>query len=709
MELDSDDKMCGDNVSFSMMVDKEPSSVNYNSIQARTLNQWVEDETVSECIKCKRIFGLWYRKHHCRKCGYIYCSYCTEYRISIPKYVKVPKPLISEEVHDGKEKRVCEMCYKKLNKLYEFESTLKMLESAEVDLNQMRQISQKSRIHKQYVNYYLSRFREIQYLLPNHVYTNFERHVLWVNRHLLVGHCLWITHLIKSIDYEKEHDKIPEVLQLLEKHKNVEERDSDGCWNLMCTRLCQNKMSNQCTLMLLDRKILCPEIHKYALEYLEKISIPELLCYIQYLIENGTQSPYQIIVNWLIAKSSENIEIAHKVFWAIQCGLDTKSSVISTKYNGMLMCWKQKVPMEIQTKIYKNYNFVQAIRKNYNSTELENINKALKVFKSVPLPTNPKICNLKVLSDKIKIKNSATRPILIPMQHNNGYFDKNILYKDEDIRKDQIIMDIIRLMDIILKNEGINLDIITYDILATSSTDGLIEIVPNSKTLYDIRFKEKQSLLHYILMNNRNSNVDTLLNRFMKSCAAYCVITFLLGVGDRHLENIMITDTGTFFHIDYGYILSMDPKFISTSDIRISEDMIGVMGGVNSSLYKEFKELCEQIFNALRRHVNIFTCLLNLLSYSQPHIQPHFTQQQILSEIEKRFVPGETHQQAKIQIHNRIDNSTSTTYKYRLIDFLHRQMDIQDGMLGNINITINSGKNLFQSFMDLIQSLQPQQ
>lgn len=73
---------------------------------------------------------------------------------------------------------------------------------------------------------------------------------------------------------------------------------------------------------------------------------------------------------------------------------------------------------------------------------------------------------------------------------------------------------------------------------------------------------------------------------YIKSTAGYCVVTYLLGVGDWHLENLLIDRSGHMFHCDFGFMFGKNPKGKDTlsADIKICKEMITCMG----DRYEEF-------------------------------------------------------------------------------------------------------------------------
>ncbi|CAO1614422.1 unnamed protein product [Parajaminaea phylloscopi] len=82
--------------------------------EATLLPTWERDEDVRDCRGCGRKFTFFTRKHHCRRCGRIYCAECSSHRdhLSAEELIidpGVPEMFITETT--GGPSRICGACH----------------------------------------------------------------------------------------------------------------------------------------------------------------------------------------------------------------------------------------------------------------------------------------------------------------------------------------------------------------------------------------------------------------------------------------------------------------------------------------------------------------------------------------------------------------------------------------------------------------------
>lgn len=717
-----------DAVSFSMMIDT-PQNAHValdEGVAARSPSQWVDDDSSDTCFRCKTALGytlLGSNRSHCRCCGRLFCSRCCSQFAVIPPFISVPKPSRKHAREDlTKPVRLCRPCYERIENLQALATQQVPVDKVDLDvfaLQRRAATENGDSFARQFANFKLSSFREIQYALPDHQFSEEQRAMLWANRRHFVGHNKWMVQLLRSIDYTTAStevlDEVNALLASMTDHQQA--KPPVACWDLMCTRTCSAELDIECAIQLLNQRVRCNRIRERALAVLDRCAEDEMRCFVPYLVRHSLYSP--IMYKWLIDKCTRSPLIASEVYWEFQTYLmhdprdynDLLNRPTSASFDVIheaLTDWKRAVPEGVRAKVQSTQILVNAIRRSYWPaqgrrtpdmgeqvwSELAKFEHGLGFCMPAALESELQLHDAHALA-------SATCPVVIGFRRREGgrlaaicdevditYRDPllaghgadgppdlSYLWKPEDVRKDQIILSVVRMVGIVVeREEGIQLPLVTYNVRPTSAGDGFIEMVPGCATLQHIVRERRMDLLTWMIDQNENSTepAGVLRDRFVKSCAAYSVITYLLGIGDRHLENIMLRTDGAFFHIDYGFVLGQDPKPLKKPPIRITEEMLTVLGGMQSDTYQRFKQLCSIIYNCVRRHINLFVCMLRMFIEANPPIGGRpFDEALLMDEVRRRFVPGETHAEAEIQLCTHLDRGSGYSRAYALIDYFH--------------------------------------
>eukprot|EP01126_Amoeba_proteus_P003295 TRINITY_DN11093_c0_g2_i6.p1 TRINITY_DN11093_c0_g2~~TRINITY_DN11093_c0_g2_i6.p1 ORF type:complete len:556 (-),score=157.67 TRINITY_DN11093_c0_g2_i6:119-1786(-) len=133
-----------------------------------------------------------------------------------------------------------------------------------------------------------------------------------------------------------------------------------------------------------------------------------------------------------------------------------------------------------------------------------------------------------------------------------------------------------------------------YKIIPTGVGSGVVEFVPGCVPSGKYRWKKLNTL----------SDEEKII--LMSSMAGSFVACWILGIRDRHQDNMMIKDDMLFFHIDFGFILNDAPGF----DAPIFSIPNGMRRYLSQTEWKFFVRLCGDAFACLHEYCGIIinTC-----------------------------------------------------------------------------------------------------
>lgn len=225
------------------------------------------------------------------------------------------------------------------------------------------------------------------------------------------------------------------------------------------------------------------------------------------------------------------------------------------------------------------------------------------------LPTNLRTPVTGVIPESTYVFKSAAKPVKLAFRSLYDYEKDTqaVIIKSGELgESDWMVSAVIKLMEEIWGRDGGDFAIRRYSVFPVKQYNAVwLEFVP-SRTFQSIVDED-------VNLYDDFKRDDAKMKRFVKSCAAYSVITYVLGIGDRHLDNLMLTDDGTFFHIDFDikFMFGRDPKPMPPP-LKISWEMVEGMGGLESEAYREFKCYTLKALMGLRTHAGLLLDFLSL-------------------------------------------------------------------------------------------------
>ena len=450
-----------------------------------------------------------------------------------------------------------------------------------------------------------------------------EKNILWRNRYGIAKMNSLIPKLFLSSDYNnpnanKEFQKIIKLITDLTLVQAIE---------------------------LLSGKYINEIVRNFAVSILKKASISDIKIYLLQLVQalkyekNIDNALARFLLETAIAHP---ITIGHEFFWHLRAEMYNQE--VQKKFGLYLEVFVNKIGLPLY-KIFKDEDlmlkalitYAEKVKKNQPKEErdkifkqdLASLNELYKQKKKeISLPLNFKLRVKSLIVDKCRIMNSKKKPLWLTFENADPLGDPIVcmLKCGDDLRMDMVTLQLFQAMQTIWFESGLKVKMSLYKVLCTGYMQGMLEMVTNSDTLANIHVQEggaiKQlfsiaSVLNWIEKNCKSVSPAEAKENFLISNVAYCLATFVLGVGDRHNDNIMMKKNGELFHIDFGHFLGHFKYKMGIKRERapfvFTRQFQYVLGGDDSPLFKSFKEKLNKGYSILRKNKDVLVTLLRML------------------------------------------------------------------------------------------------
>ncbi|XP_030008526.1 phosphatidylinositol 4,5-bisphosphate 3-kinase catalytic subunit beta isoform [Sphaeramia orbicularis] len=455
------------------------------------------------------------------------------------------------------------------------------------------------------------------------------------------------------------------------------------------------KLSPRDALELLDFNYPDQYVREYAVGCLSDMSDEELSQYLLQLVQVLRYEPYYdcALTHFLLQRAQGNRKIGHFLFWHLRSEIHMPA--VSVQFALILEAYcRGSIPhIEVLKKQVEALSKLKSVNELIKLGTIKNARSKTKeamltkeammtclrqsgyseTLSDLHSPLNPNILLSGINVEKCRYMDSKMKPLWIV--YNNkllGGDTRGIIFKNgDDLRQDMLTLQILRLMDLLWKEANLDLRIVPYGCLATGDRAGLIEVVSSADTIANIQLTSsnvaaaaafnKDALLNWLKERNSGDALERAIEEFTLSCAGYCVATYVLGIGDRHSDNIMVRSTGQLFHIDFGHILG---NFKSKFGIKrervpfiLTHDFIHVIQQGKTGYtekFGSFRQYCEEAYLILRKNGTLFITLFALMLTAG---LPELTSVKDIQYLKDSLALGKTDDEALKQFRQKFDEA----------------------------------------------------
>ncbi|XP_071564109.1 phosphatidylinositol 4-phosphate 3-kinase C2 domain-containing subunit beta isoform X3 [Temnothorax nylanderi] len=447
------------------------------------------------------------------------------------------------------------------------------------------------------------------------------------------------------------------------------------------------------------------KVREMAVDWIRELSNDELVDYLPQLLQAMKHETYEAspLTRFLLERALLSPRVAHYIYWLLNQALPGQSpqnsgeiaaeddkAISCARYQRRLQLMLRALLAVIGDALRKSFLTQQLLVKNLHEvaenikitkeslrmdtlkTGLQNIHCQLMEDDGTCLPLSPSKLVFGINVQTCAYFPSFTLPLKINFISCDNVISPAIFKVGDDLQQDMLTLQMVRIMDKLWLKEGLDLKMVTFACVPTGHKRGMIEMVTDAETLRKIQvefgltgsFKDRPIAEWLAKHNPSELEYERAVENFTASCAGYSVATYILGICDRHNDNIMLKTSGHLFHIDFGKFLGDAQMFGNFKRDRtpfvLTSDMAYVINGGDkpSAKFHHFVDLCCQAFNIVRKHGNLILHLFGLMTSSGI---PGVTVDAV-SYVQKALLPGQTNPEAAATFARMIESSLKSWF-----------------------------------------------